>query len=531
MFTLNADACRDCTNQRGNQPPCLRIRNMPMPGVILASEDAIGYTCPFKASWSDIVSYTKMIPNPGIEAGWAQKGLEFIKARLASGATTPAQCNVLVGQSIDQNNNVTYVEDRSKRLLTFLRRLNGSDWQKFWDEFQAHGFLTPVGQMGNDQKFAIVLQRAQSRIPSALAKAYADLVNPAAITIVVGVFIAMAVSPAKIVPMIKNAFMGIGLGVQFFSYADDFAKFLVGVTTATQDSGENNPQSLDYAAAALARLLASIARDLSIAALTEFIAALRKGASAWRGAAQDAQAGEHSEGAAAKVASCAKDAGMQRWHVEGWIKWAKKNGSLVVLRVCNKDSLPRHFDELVTGKVCAVKWKTAKAGRWAGLVVVPEFGKGMSRLKIVEEIVKLKKDGYKFLPPPGADGIPETGALVLGPDGRAFCSDVDKMGIYVVHNGKATPHPQWAAYNDNPQLNARLQNEVYGGGPQMDQHGGQDFFEVGVDPATGKPIMGRDPTPDEKFLIVEPDGSLLILNVQQLKHFYKSYGIAWNYRI
>lgn len=529
MFTLNADACRDCTNQRGSQPPCIRIRNMPMPGVMLASQDAIGYTCPFKASWSDIVSYTKMIPHAGIEA-WAQKNLELIRNRLQSGATRPEQCDVLVAQGIDNNNNQTYVEPGSKRLLVFLRRLNPSDWQQFWNEFQAHGFLTPVGQMGTDQKFAIVLQRAQSRIPAALAKAYADLINPAAIAIVVGVFIAMAVSPAKIVPMIKNAFMGIGLGVQFFSYADDFAKFLIGVLNADSDSGDNNPRSLDYAAAALARLLAGMARDLSIAAVTEFIGALRKGAAAWRDAAKDGQAGAEGGGQAAKVASAAKNAGMQRWHVEGWVKWAKSNRALVVLRACNPDGLPRHFDELVTGKVCAVKWKTAKAGRWAGLVTVPDLGAGMTRIKMVEEIVKLKKDGYKFLPPPGADGIPQPGALLLGPDGRAFCSDVDKMGIYVVNNGKATPHPQWAAYNDNPELNVRLQREVYGGGPEMDQHGGQDFFEVGVDPSTGRPIMGRNPTPDEKFLIVEPDGNMLILNVQQLKALYKSYGIAWNYK-
>jgi hypothetical protein len=206
------------------------------------------------------------------------------------------------------------------------------------------------------------------------------------------------------------------------------------------------------------------------------------------------------------------------------MKWAKNNRALVVLRAGNPESLPYHFDELVNGKVVDVKWKTAKTGPHTGLVVVPENAK-------LPDIDKLKKLGYKFKPPPGTDGVPKSGSLLIGPDGRAFCGDVDKMGIYKVDaKDHAAPHPDWAAYNDNPALRQRLQSEVYKGGPEMDAHGGQDFFQVGVD-ANGKPIMGRQPEPTEKFTVVDPDGTVFVVNVEQLKVLYKRYGITWPYNI
>lgn len=504
---------------RGSSPPCIKIRNMPPPGVLLASQDAIGWTCPFKASWSDIVRFSKMGPNPGIEP-FAAGELKLIAQKMAERTKSgdsldPSYFNVLSAKSIDSNNNVTYVEGKSKRLLTFLRRLPPEEWQKFWDEFQARGFLTPVGQMSAETKFDIVMRRAEGMLPAQIANAYAQLLNPAALAMVIGVFVALAVSPAKIVPLIRNAFLGFGFASQFFGYVDDFSSFVVNCRCASTD------EQLDKSAKALASLLASIARDISMAALMEFLSALKQGRSAWKDAANKGEARAPKPVAPTEFE---KATGMWGWHLEGWMKWAKNNKALVVLRAGNPESLPYHFDELVNGKVVDVKWKTAKAGPHTGLVVVPENAK-------LPDIQKLQKLGYKFKPPAAPNGVPQPGSLLIGPDGRAFCGDVDKMGIYKVDaKGHATPHPDWAAYNDNPALRQKLQSEVYKGGPEMDQHGGQDFFQVGVD-GSGKPIMGRQPEPGEKFTIVDPQGSVFVVNLSQLKALYHQYGIPWPYNV
>jgi hypothetical protein len=492
---------------------------MPSPGVILASQDAIGWTCPFKASWPEIVKFAKMVPHPGIDS-FAAAELKGIAQKMADRGKSgdsldPSYFNVLSGKSIDSNNNVTYVEAKSRRLLTFLRRLPPEEWQKFWDEFQSRGFMTPVGQMSAETKFDTVVRRAAGMVPAAIATAYAQLLNPAALVVVVGVFVALAASPAKIVPMIRNAFLGFGFASQFFGYADDFATFVINCQCATSDA------DLDKSAKALASLLASIARDISIAALMEFLSALKQGRSAWKDAAGK---GEAKAPKPVTPTDFEKQTGMWGWHLEGWMKWAKNNKALVVLRAGNPESLPYHFDELISGKVVDVKWKTAKTGPHTGLVVVPENVK-------LPDIDKLKKLGYKFKPPPESGGVPKAGSLLIGPDGRAFCGDVDKMGIYIVDaKGHATAHPDWAAYNDNPALRQRLQSEVYKGGPEMDHHGGQDFFQVGVDPS-GKPIMGRQPEPTEKFTVVDPDGTVFVVNLTQLKALYHQYGIRWPYNV
>ncbi len=502
---------------RGNNPPCIKIRNMQPPGVLLAAQDAIGWTCPFKASWDEIVRFSKMPPNPGIEP-FAATELQVIAKKMADhkkngGSMDPSYFNVLSAASIDSNNNVTYVGP-GRRLLVFLRRLPPDEWQKFWDEFQARGFVTPVGQMSAEQKFDTVMHRAATKMPAAVTHAFSELLNPAALAMVIGVFVVLAVSPAKVVPMIRNAFLGFGFASQFFGYADDFASFVVNCRCASTDA------ELEKSATALAHLMASIARDISIAALMEFLSALRRGKGAWKEAANK---GEAKGPKPVEATAFEKQTGLWGWHLDGWMKWAKNNKCLCVLRAGNPDSLPRHFDELVNGKVVDVKWKTAKSGPHSGLVVVPENFKPA-------DVDKLKKLGYKFMPA-GENGVPKPGALLIGPDGRAFCGDVDKMGIYVVDaRGHAKPHPDWLAYNDNPALRQRLKNEVYKGGPDMDAHGGQDFFQVGVDPA-GKPIMGRQPEANEKFTIIDPQGKVFVVDLPQLKIMYHQYGIPWPYSI
>ena len=546
MYTLDHRSCEDCTAKRSRRPPCIDIRMKPAPGLILIAADAIGWTCPFKASWAELVQYAKMIPHPGITS-YAEAQLKVIQQQIDKQTQKPPRadmCYVLEGAKIDNNNNLTYVmPDGTRRLMTFLRRLPEHEWWNFWNEFQGGGFLTPVSNMSTEEKFGVAVDRAYNKLPGQYKAACKELINPMFAGMIIGVFVLMAATPAKMVVFVRNALLGLGLSAQLFGYTDDLAKFVVGASTAS------SYDDLDKSATALAHLLGTIGRDISLAVLIDFIAALKKGAGAWSHAARKAEdaggaakveshpAAKPAEGAGAGAAdasahmidSVSREAGMQRWHVKGWIKWAKQNRTLVVLRTCNKAGLPRHFDELVTGKVVDVKWKSAKGGPHDGLVVVPE-AQGMHHQKLVEEILKLKKKGYRFMPP-GKDGIPEAGALLIGPDGRAFCSDVDKMGIYVVdHAGKAKPHPDWAAYNDNPANRERLQREVYGGGPGMDQHGGQDFFTVGVD-GSGHPVMGRQPELNETFLVVDPHGTPQVVNLSQLKLIYQQYGIRWPYKV
>ena len=529
MYTFDARSCQPCASQRGNKPPCLKIRMMSKPGVLLASEeaDALGTTCAFRASWDEIVRFSQHIPHEGIEPGQTTTELRKIAEKIASykqrhGGAMPApvDCNVLVGASSNQNNNVSYILAESRRRMTFLRRLpNDAEFFQWWKDFQNAGLVVPIAQFSPQDKFGLAIEYAfrPGVMTAEVRKAWLELVNPVALSLVIGVFVALSLSPAKVAVVIKNCLMGFGLATQLFAYADNLAKFVVSASSA------DSPEDIEKAGKALAALLAAIFRDASLAVIAEFIVTLKKGAAAWKDAAKKGEIAAAESGTAASVAG---KAGMHPWHVRGWIAWAKQTRSLVVLRTCNSKGLPRHFDELVTGKTVDVKWKTAPSGPNQGLVVVPPAS-GMHRLKVVEEIQKLKKLGYKFQPK-RPDGMPQSGDLLIGPDGRAFCSDVDKMGIYLVDGAGARPHPQWAEYNDNPALRQRLQQQVYGGGPAMDQHGCQDFFQVGVD-ASGKPIMGRQPGAAETFLVVEPNGESRLLNLPELRALYSKYGIHWPY--
>ena len=529
MYTFNRNFCQACCNKRGGKPPCLTIRMMPRPGVLLASEEAeaLGADCSFRASWEEIVRYSQNVPHEGIEPGQTTTELKNIAAKTAeykkrnNGQTPPPEfCNVLVGAPTSHNNNVSYIMPQTRRRMTFLRRMTtDAEFNQWWAEFQNAGLVTPVGQFSTNDRISLAVEFAfrPGVMGEEVRKAWMELMNPLVLPIVVGVFVLLALTPAKAVVIVKNCLMGLGLATQTFGYAQHLAEFVV------YAAGAQSRDDIDKAGRSLAKLLAAIFRDGSLALVAEFMAAFKRGAASWKEAAAK---GEAAAAQGATAATVAGQAGMQVWHVRGWIAWAARTRSLVVLRACNPKGLPRHFDELVTGKCVDVKWRTAASGPNQGLVVVPHAN-GMHRLKVVEEIQKLKKLGYTFKPN-RKGGMPEAGDMLIGPDGRAFCADVDKMGIYLVDGGRARPHPEWLEYNDNPSLRERLQRLIYGGGPRMDQHGCQDFWQVGVT-ADGKPIMGRLPSPGEKFLVVEPNGQSSILDVPQLRDLYSKYKIVWPY--
>jgi hypothetical protein len=43
--------------------------------------------------------------------------------------------------------------------------------------------------------------------------------------------------------------------------------------------------------------------------------------------------------------------------------------------------------------------------------------------------------------------------------------------------------------------------------------------------------MGRQPEPTEKFTVVDPDGTVFVVNLTQLKALYHQYGIRWPYNV
>lgn len=226
------------------------------------------------------------------------------------------------------------------------------------------------------------------------------------------------------------------------------------------------------------------------------------------------------------------EAGMWRWHLDGWKRFAKEHRTLAVVRAGNPKSLPHHFDVMVDGKPMLVKWKTAKGGPYDGLVVVPDrkgYGALDDALSFRETVLKLKKAGYKFKPPPKtANGLPEPGALVINENGQALCGDVDAMGVYPLGpSGKFTASSA-DSFNNNAGLRNHLNEKVYGvNSPTMAQHPGQDFFYA-VDP-NGKRIMGLQPGANEKFVVFTPDGKHQVVDLTGLEKIYREHNIPWKY--
>ncbi len=225
--------------------------------------------------------------------------------------------------------------------------------------------------------------------------------------------------------------------------------------------------------------------------------------------------------------------GMWSHHLTPLKQYARSKNALFVARCGNEASLPHQFSELVTGKVVDVKWKTAHDGPHAGLVVAPEWTKFTKKedwQKFMHVCAVLKQKGYTFKPPPKEGRLPEPGSLLLGPNGKAFCSDVDKMGMYVIKGGQAVDHNLAQDFNNHPELVKMLNEKVYKS-IEMDQHPGQDFFITGVD-ANGRPIMGLHPKPDEKFLVIMGDREpppAYVVDLKLLKDIYQKYGIRWPY--
>jgi len=554
--------CQACTNQNDNDPPCARLEKQRQQSLLAARSQTVGGSpawCPCIISWKEVLTYAQGLNrykaictvNPAADAllqilqhrlhrdPSAKRdplGVHFYEAPQAAG-------NYSSMFEVQHEDGDKFGDDRklvAQVLGTwhFLRRLEDDD-VAYNAQFRAENGL---GIFYNDpqEKLRVCMYLASPLIAQRIGGEIAAMFAPQAIGLTIATMACMLGPQSALLGFLRLLLNGVGIAMQVAEISYSLYGFVSGLYAASC------LRDLQDAANYFANFLAGLA---SAGLLIVFGAALKKGESAWKSAAEEAKTKARPEpqpprprtppkiaraAAAARTGSpdaaaarSASEAGMQPWHVRSWIVWARRTKSLVVLRTCNLKSLPRHFDELVTGKSVEVKWKTAHSGPNQGLVVVPSAS-GVSRLKVVEEIQKLRKLGYTFKPRRPEGTMPESGDLLIGPDGRAFCGDVDKMGIYVVDGGRARPHPDWAVYNDDPALRQRLQREVYGGGAAMDQHGCQDFWQVGVD-GNGRPVMGRRPEATEKFLIVEPDGHSSVVNLSQLRSLYHLYGIHWPY--
>jgi hypothetical protein len=547
--------CEGCVARFQQRPPCVLMRiNDQHDQIALYPSNTIGDrglqlgNCPFVASWENVKHAAKLLPSTvHCRDEYTARELKNIRTFLDTGRRPPRHCDRgklplpkgsdpvycrfmnAKGGPGDTNRHVYY--DDSDRTTVFLRKLPPADFQKFWNWFQAQGLLNPVATMGPYNRFQLMLSRAFTRkyLGTELLARLGELTSPTSIAIMAGVIIAIALSPAKFVKFIQNAVYGFGMLAQINMYVRTLDVFFErGFNGMTQDH-------MDEGAKNFAEFVSNVIQDLGMNVILSFLGKLKCGKKQWDEAAHK---GNEVHGEAANTAKVAKQGGMQRWHLEGWSNWAIKNRALVILRQGNMESLPKHFDELMMGKPVDIKWKSIKAGRPnAGLIDVPspkqhmadvlkEKGKHLSLEEAQKEIdgviADLKSKGYKFNPEPA-----QAGSLVMK-DGCYLCGDVDKQGVYIIQNGKGSPHPSFAG-GDDAAVSDLIQRDVYGGGPRMDQHGAQDFFKV-KDKTTGVLKPGRTPTADEQFVAVYPDGhTALIKSVEDLKRVYAAYGIAWPY--
>lgn len=265
-----------------------------------------------------------------------------------------------------------------------------------------------------------------------------------------------------------------------------------------------------------------------------------------------------------QIEKIAKDAGMEPEELAGLIEHCNKTNRRVVVRFTNPKSLQWHGKPGFVPKNVDVKLKTSKSGDNAGLVVKPK--EPMEDWEI-ENINALKKKGYEF------DGA----GNLIDPKGNKIYGDYDLQSVHSVdpNTGKSSD------LLSNPGESNNVVAEVNGGMGRKDremleqrspvQHGAENDFFVKAD-ASGKPIytkpdhptdtifdpktgqvreapaqgkmipaskediesgkavLGKQYGDDEKYLVVNPDGTSEVLeNPHELYEMNRKLGLPWRY--
>lgn len=233
------------------------------------------------------------------------------------------------------------------------------------------------------------------------------------------------------------------------------------------------------------------------------------------------------KGAAASAAENAKRTGMETKHVEALGDVAGENKQIIVLRESNPEGVKWHGKDGFRAKPHDVEQlKTAKTGDNAGLVVEPEN----PTPKQQAEILKLVGDGTEEHPGQGwsfEESGPRKGCL-KDPDGNYVYGDYDMQGVYkqagTDRRAGQGDKPIYEQVDTNDPSFIRKMNEGVSPEGDMFEHGANDNYR------NPDGSMGRQPGPNEKYLVAEPDGTTRVIeSTADLQTYYEEKGIPWPY--
>lgn len=238
----------------------------------------------------------------------------------------------------------------------------------------------------------------------------------------------------------------------------------------------------------------------------------------------------------------AEEAGMHEDDVERLVKHCKDRDRMVIMRYTNPESLKYHNMPNHIPKPLDVKLKTAKEGEFAGLVRAPKEPMEDWERKNLDELLHPKDPNVK---PYTVDGE----GCLRDSNGNRIYGDHD---VQSVHQKVEEPNGKKAYLQDqtNPNDSSTIADMNEGGGQQLYQHGANDNYMVKTDwkgdvakgpdgkpiPATvedmnaGRAKLGRQPGKDEKFLVIDEEGTIKVMDSpQELENFHRQNGLVWEY--
>ncbi len=587
--TMTAAACRSCTNLHGKaKSPCFTAHvAMQQAGCTtfqLASADKIPAPCLFAAEWWEISPLVKAAGGKGLshDATNAVKTMahRHKKYNIASPLESPDTAKLL--GFVERSGRQVYESGDSGVWLPVAggAPYYGPDYlfiAGYHDPAVWHAFITFYRHEVSDDlegwdtadKIAYTLKKAASETPGELGTMLSDMTKPENIAKAVVIFGAMAIlGSLKIALYLKWLFALGAAADSLMSYANLLYEAANGIGQAKM------PGDLDRAASKLAKFFAELSKDAIIAAAGYTVGKLAvkfrqwflgHDPHAWEHQAE-IEAKEYREHYRAEKHDVHKEiehlethsahnptidhfaqgkryqqamqflTGMQRRHLNGWAVWCKRNKKILIMRTANEESLWRREMSGVLGKPVSVKWKTFKTRghKWEGLVVRPSKA-SCSAKEWADEMQtqkKLEKAGFRFVEDP------DTGvALVMkGRPAKAYTSDYDKMGIYQ-RNAGGHGYRHDPRYDGEGDANKAWQDDINKNvSPEkaMDMHGCNDKFKKKIT-VNGEEVevMGREPGEDEKFLVVDENGTgWIVPSVEALKRFYIDYLKApWPYKV
>ena len=210
----------------------------------------------------------------------------------------------------------------------------------------------------------------------------------------------------------------------------------------------------------------------------------------------------------------AKEAGMEKKHLENLQKRSQEKGEIIVVRATNPNSLPYHGKPGYVSKPVDCKFKTDKGD---GLVKKP---KDPMSPEDAEHFKKLEEKGWTT----DKDGN------MLDPNKNKVYGDHDMQGVYepTTHKDPFSGETHQGTHKvdtNDPAFQKGMNDDVC---PEnkMFNHGANDNYMDPKDPTK----MGRTPGADESYIVTKPDGSVTQVNgTDELKNFYGENNIPWPY--